>query len=82
MSEQTTTYQQALSLINVLSPLERLQLAEVIMATLRRDLPAASARPPRRSLYGALANLNLDVSDDDIADARRAMMQNFRPKHS
>jgi len=36
-----------------------------------------TAPQPRRSLRGLCADLNLDLTDTDIADARREMWGNF-----
>ena len=35
------------------------------------------AKKPRHSLRGVLSDLNLDVSREDIDEARREMMKNF-----
>ncbi len=32
---------------------------------------------PRRSLYGILADAEVNISDEDIAEARREMWENF-----
>ena len=37
----------------------------------------AQARQPRRSLEGLWADLGLDVTEEDIAEARREMWGNF-----
>jgi hypothetical protein len=37
----------------------------------------ANVKRPSRSLEGALANLNLHISEEDIAEARREMWGNF-----
>jgi len=41
-------------------------------------LEEKEAKPrPRRSLYGALADLNIKITEEDIAEARREMWGNF-----
>lgn len=36
-----------------------------------------SSREPRKSLAGLWADLNIDITDEDIADARRECWSNF-----
>ncbi len=36
---------------------------------------------PRRSLYGILADSDLKISEEDIAEARREMWRNFPREH-
>jgi hypothetical protein len=36
-----------------------------------------SSREPRKSLAGLWADLNVDITDEDIADARRECWSNF-----
>jgi len=38
---------------------------------------ATPVATPRKSIIGALAHLNLDVSEEDIAEMRREMWGNF-----
>lgn len=41
-------------------------------------LEEKEAKPrPRRSLYGILADLNVNITEEDIAEARREMWGNF-----
>lgn len=54
---------------------ERARLIERVAASLAEETGAAPS--PRRLSYGALADLQLDVSEDDIAEARRDMLANF-----
>lgn len=77
MSEQTTTYQQALTLVMSLSEQERLALVEHIIAAFKEKLPAESAQKPRRSLRGLLAEFGPAPSAEDIAEVRREMLANF-----
>jgi hypothetical protein len=36
---------------------------------------------PRRSLYGALADLNINITEEDISEARKEMWGNFPREH-
>jgi len=72
----TTLFDRAAALVQRLSPHEKIRLVGQIMAALEEDIPP-EAKKPRRSLYGALSDLGLDVSSEDIDDARQAMLANF-----
>jgi hypothetical protein len=75
MSTPTPTVESLVSLARQLPPAERARLIEQVAASL-----AAEAAPPasgRRPAFGALADLHLDVSEEDIAEARRDMLANF-----
>lgn len=37
----------------------------------------AAKKPPRRNLYGALADLNVEITEEDIREAREEMWKNF-----
>ena len=39
--------------------------------------PAEGAKKPLRSLEGLLEDLNIDITEEDIAEARREMWGNF-----
>ena len=39
--------------------------------------PAEGAKKPLRSLEGLLEDLHIDITDEDIAEARREMWGNF-----
>ena len=54
-----------------LTPSERAQLIEKLVESLVSE--EGKAKPPRRISYGALSDLNLDVSEEDIAEARKDM---------
>lgn len=72
------TYDQVLSIASRLSPSEKARLLEDISAALRRELAQAESqepKQPRRSLYGLWEGLN--VSAEDIDEARREMWGNF-----
>lgn len=36
-----------------------------------------AAKKPRTNLYGALADLNVNISDEDICEVRQEMWKNF-----
>lgn len=36
-----------------------------------------SVKKPRRNLYGALADLNINLTEEDFKEARREMWRNF-----
>lgn len=38
-------------------------------------------KQPRRSLYGALADLNINITEEDISEARKEMWGNFPREH-
>lgn len=40
-----------------------------------------SPKKPRRSLYGVLADLNVNITEKDIAEARKEMWGNFPREH-
>ena len=45
-------------------------------------LEEKEAKPrPRRSLYGVLADLDIKITEDDIAEARKEMWGNFPREH-
>jgi hypothetical protein len=36
-----------------------------------------AVKKPRRNLYGALADLNINITEEDFREVRREMWQNF-----
>jgi hypothetical protein len=40
-----------------------------------------AAPQPRRNLYGILVDLNVNITEEDIAEARREMWGNFPREH-
>ena len=75
MSMNPPTVEDLAALARQLSLPERARLIEQVAASLAEE--TRQAANPRRSSYGALADLNLDVSEEDIAEARRSMLSNF-----
>jgi hypothetical protein len=70
-------FEQVAALAKSLSRLEKIQLVEEVMATLKQELTTDTETHanPRRSLRGLWAGLN--VSAEDIDEARREMWGNF-----
>jgi len=71
-----TTYEEVLSAVQQLPITEKARLLEDISAALRRDLAQGEVQP-RRSLYGAFADLGHAPSAEEIDEARREMWGNF-----
>lgn len=76
MIDKITPLDEALALVEKLSPLDKVRLLEKLASTLESDL-AQTQVEPLESLYGLWADLNIDISEDDIAQARREMWSNF-----
>lgn len=70
----TVTLDHVLKLAEQLSPLDKVRLIERVAPQLERDLQAIDDRP-RQSLRGLWKGI--DLSDEDIAEARREMWSNF-----
>jgi hypothetical protein len=60
-----------------LSPLDKVRLLERLASTLEHDLASSQDTEPLPSLYGLWADLQVDVSVEDIDEARREMWGNF-----
>ena len=72
--EKGVSLEEALDLVKQLSPLDKARLIERIFPDIERELKAA--RPtPRRSLRGLWQGL--DITEEEIAEARREMWSNF-----
>lgn len=74
---ETTSFDQVAALAIRLSPRERVRLVEHILETLEDSLPPEEQSEPLPSLYGLWADLNVNVSAEDIDQARREMWGNF-----
>jgi len=76
-------YEQVAALAKSLSRLEKIQLIEEVMATLKQELTGTdtdelSENPkPRRSAYGILADLGPAPSAEDIDEVRKEVWKNF-----
>jgi len=72
--ERSVTLEEALDLVKQLSPLDKARLIERIVPDIERELKAA--RPTsRKSLRGLWRGL--DITEEEIAEARREMWSNF-----
>jgi hypothetical protein len=72
--ERVVTLEEALDLVKQLSPVDKTRLIERIVPDIKRELKAA--RPtPRKSLRGLWRGL--DITEEEIAEARREMWGNF-----
>jgi hypothetical protein len=71
----TATYETVYTLALQLSPTDRARLIAQLAPTLIEE--AVPEKTPKRSLRGALADLNLDVSREDIDEIRRDMWADF-----
>ncbi|MBC7811304.1 MAG: hypothetical protein H7175_09160 [Burkholderiales bacterium] len=76
MSTNATQLEAVVALAETLSPLDKIRLAERLMATLQNDL-LPEQNEPLPSLYGLWANLGVNISADDIDEARKEMWGNF-----
>ena len=70
------TFDDLATLAENLPALEKVRLVERIMATLGQELTTQKAQP-LKSAYGLWADLNIDISAEDIDEARREMWGNF-----
>ncbi len=75
MSASIPTVESLVALAKQLPPTDRARLIGEVAASLAEE--PQGEKKPRRSQYGALADLHLDVSEEDIAEARRDMLANF-----
>lgn len=72
--EQSVTLEDVLRLAKQLSAMDKVRLIERIAPEIEIDLQA-SQNGPRESLRGIWQGLN--ITDEDIAEARREMWGNF-----
>jgi hypothetical protein len=72
--ESGVTLEQALALVRQLSPIDKARLIERIVPDIERELEAARSEP-RQSLRGLWRGL--DITAEDIAQARREMWGSF-----
>ncbi|MAS34855.1 MAG: hypothetical protein CL610_12665 [Anaerolineaceae bacterium] len=76
MIDKASPLDEALALVEKLSPLDKVRLLEKLASTLESDL-AETQKQPLESLYGLWADLKIDISEEDIAQVRREMWSNF-----
>ena len=72
--ERVVTLEEALDLVKQLSPLDKARLIERIVPDIERELTAARS-VPRKSLRGLWRGL--DITEEEIAEARREMWGSF-----
>lgn len=72
---ETVTLKEVLALAEQLSALDKLRLIEGIAPQIEQALVPTTQPAPRESLYGLWRGLN--ITDEDIAEARREMWGNF-----
>jgi hypothetical protein len=72
--ERVVTLEEALDLVKQLSPLDKARLIERIVPDIERELMAAQPTP-RKSLRGLWRGL--DITAEEIAEARQEMWGNF-----
>ena len=72
-----TVEETVLEKIKVLPPSRKQEVLDFL-----EFLEDKEAKPrPRRSLYGALADLNIKITEEDIQEARQEMWGNFPREH-
>jgi hypothetical protein len=76
MVEKITPLEAALSLAEKLSSGDKVRLIERLVAAVERDIVAKPGEPVN-PLYGLWADLDLSISGDDLAEARRDMWASF-----
>ena len=78
MATQEPTFDTVLDLVKKLTPGQKLRLIEAVIPDLEESLRLAEEAPkPLRSLYGLWQDLNIDVSAEDIDEARRELWGQF-----
>ena len=71
------TLEQALTVVEQLSPGDRLRLIERMVPGIQRSIPDVSLSKPRVSSLGMLAHLGSAPSEEDIDEVRREMLAGF-----
>lgn len=78
MATHEPTFAEVLDLAKRLPPTQKLRLIEAIVPDLAAPLQQAETQPqPLRSLYGLWQDLGVNISAEDIDDARRDMWSTF-----
>lgn len=72
--ENTTSLEEALAVVRRLSPVDKARLIERIVPDIERELKATHPGP-RQSLRGLWQGL--DITEDDIEEARQEMWDRF-----
>jgi Protein of unknown function (DUF2281) len=73
-----TIEQQVLEKLRDLSPEKQQEVLDFVDFLKEKD---GGPKKPRRSLRGLSADLNVHITEEDIAEARREMWGNFSPRH-
>jgi hypothetical protein len=76
MVEKPSPFEAALLLVEKLTPPEKLRLIEQLASTLEHDISALPQKP-LKSVYGLWANLNVDISEEDVSESRREVWSTF-----
>ena len=79
VTDQVAMLADVTALARELSPLDRLRLIEMLVATLERDWPG-QAPAPRRSLYGLWRDLGPAPSAEEIDEARHDALGELPPR--
>lgn len=74
---ETPSFSQVAALTDQLTALEKIRLVEHVMENLKEDLAGQQPKQPLHSLYGLWADLNVNISAEDIDQARKEMWGNF-----
>jgi len=69
------TLDQVLPLIERLSPVDKVRLIEYVVPLIKEELRSAAPKQPRKSLRGLWRGL--DITEEEIDEARREMWANF-----
>ena len=78
MTEKTITHDEVIQLAIQLPWRERLRLIRQILAELDEQLPLTDkGSEPLRSLYGLWQDYSIELTEQDIAQARREMWGRF-----
>lgn len=72
--ENTITLDEALVVVRQLSPIDKARLIERLVPDVERELKAAEPKP-RKSLLGLWHGL--DITEEDIQEARQEMWSSF-----
>ncbi len=72
--QTVVTLEEALEIVKQLSPVDQLRLIETITPEIRKSLTIQTEQP-RKSLRGRWKGV--DISDQDIAEMRQEMWNNF-----
>lgn len=76
MNELPNVLDEVVAQARLLSPQDKFLLVERLMADLKHAWPSFQPQP-KKSLYGALADLGPAPSEEDIAEMRREAWANF-----